>query len=96
MGFYIETDSAKNKAAWLVKNAGATLLAAPKFLTGESTTVCVVDNGPFEAAAIAYSPEELRAFNNPRDSRPVVWLAVPTKEVLKHCPYVKEMLRTPN
>jgi hypothetical protein len=47
--------------------------------------VCLVDNGPFTAAAIAYSPEEFQAFNRADDYRPKQWFMVP-KEVLK--PYL--------
>lgn len=64
MGYYIETDSHRNKAQFLV------------------------DNGPFEAAGIAFSQRELDAFNRPSDPRPKTWLKVPTKEVLKLQPHV--------
>lgn len=42
----------------------------------EEDIVCVVDNGPFEAAAYAFCPEELNVFARP-DGRPKRWLKVP-------------------
>lgn len=38
--------------------------------------VCVVDNGAWEAAAYAYSPDEMEVFKYP-DGRQRVWLTVP-------------------
>jgi hypothetical protein len=36
--------------------------------------VCVVENGPFDAAAFCFSENEFTQFNNPYDSRPKHWL----------------------
>lgn len=38
--------------------------------------VCVVNNGPFDAAGYAYSEEEMNHFKLP-DDRPKQWLIVP-------------------
>ena len=35
----------------------------------EPNLVCLVDNGPFAAAAWIYSENELREFNDPKDGR---------------------------
>jgi hypothetical protein len=65
MGFYLQTPSAKRKADYLVGNHGALLLLDPEYHSGEYTTVCVVDNGPFEAAAVAYDRSEFDKFSAP-------------------------------
>ena len=38
--------------------------------------VCLVDSGPFDAAAIAFSREELTVFTDLRDTRPKQWFVV--------------------
>ena len=91
MGYYIETDEIKGKAQWLIAHAAAEVLAKPVLCTGTHATVCVVDNGPFEAAAIAYSQKEFEVFCKP-DGRPKVWLRVPAKHVVRLCPDIRNML----
>jgi len=39
----------------------------------EMALVCLVDNGPFSAAAIACSRSEMKVFNRPDDPRPMKW-----------------------
>jgi len=48
--------------------------------------VCLIDNGPFTAAAIAYEEGEIYAFSQPDDYRPKIWFLV-DKELLN--PYLK-------
>jgi hypothetical protein len=39
-----------------------------------SCAVCCVDNGPFQAVAVAYNPKELQFFQSePEDTRPKTW-----------------------
>jgi hypothetical protein len=38
--------------------------------------VCLVDNGPFFAAGVAYDRRELKAFNHEDDPRPKIWYYV--------------------
>ena len=92
MGYYIETGAAKNKAKWLVEHAGGTIVprATPAH---DSIPVVVCDNGPFEAAGIAFDAEELRAFTDPFDCRPKTIVMVPRTEVVKFCPAVESRLR---
>lgn len=91
MGFYIEATGGKDKAAWLVKNAKGTIVpkATP---TPDSIPVVVMDNGPFEAAGVAFNQRELDAFTSPSDYRPKTIVMVPRDEVLKYCPHVQARL----
>lgn len=94
MGYYIETEAAKNKANWLVDNAGGVIVQqATPTPTHDSIPVVVVDNGPFEAAGIAYDQEELRAFTDPFDPRPKTIVMVPRDNVIKLCPRVESKLK---
>lgn len=76
MGYYIETQSSRNKAQYLIDKYDA---EAVSFLVAEQAfnegygIVCVMDNGLFEAAGFAYSRDELEAFAYP-DGRPKTWL----------------------
>lgn len=90
MGYYIETGGVKGKGQWLVDNCGA------KFLTGPPNPgfdegmvpVCVVDNGAFEAAAIAFDVKELEEFATSPDhgdKRPQQWFLVPIVKAIEHC-----------
>ena len=94
MGYYIETEAAKNKAKWLVEHAGGVIVQqATPTPTHDSIPVVVVDNGPFEAAGIAYDQEELRAFTDPFDPRPKTIVMVPCDNVIKLCPRVESKLK---
>jgi hypothetical protein len=79
MGYYIETiHGALQKARQLQQEfSQITLLDSPKRTTSTDVTVCVVQNGHFDAAAIVYDVNELKAFTDPRDYRPKTWLSVP-------------------
>lgn len=92
MGIYIETGGDKNKAEWLVHNKEDVSLIMPneqgEWPTWEALArdypnqvpVCVVDNGPFEAAGVAYDEREYYRFHNP-DGRPKLWLLMKKSDV---------------
>lgn len=87
MGYYLnempngEKLPASGKVQKLLMIDGAELIEEPQ--DWEENIVCVVDNGPFEAAAYAYSKNELEVFKYP-DGRPKKWLKVPgAKEIAK-------------
>ncbi len=79
MGYYIETGLPPGKAAWLVKNHDAQIIARTEareaFKDGKGV-ICVVDNGPFEAAAYCFDESEIEAFAYPEDYRPKTWLTM--------------------
>lgn len=77
MGCYINPPT-MTKEAWL--RANATLITADtalKALTRTTVPVCLVDNGPFTAAAVGFSRDEVEMFSSPRDVRPKRWYSVP-------------------
>lgn len=92
MGYYIETDSATNKAAWLVANARGVIMPGPvPAPTPDIIPVVVMHNGYFEAAGIAFNAKELASFAHP-DGRHKEYLLVPREEVIRLCPYVESKL----
>lgn len=84
MGFYINPKDGSSKEDWLKKN-GSLLVFGPSEFSWkddvEFLPVCLVDNGPFTAAGIAFNEREFQAFNRP-DDRPKEWYKV-KKELLK-------------
>lgn len=79
MGFYIETGSSSEKAAWLLKNHNAIITRCPASfddIPSDKGLICVVDNYIFEAAAYCFSESELRDFSDWTDHRPKKWLLI--------------------
>jgi hypothetical protein len=85
MGFYINPPD-RSKETWLAENGtpsnGVPTLGSPV----GTLPVVLVDNYIFTAAAVAYSPGELQAFNEPEDPRPKRWFTVPVEKLLEVCP----------
>jgi hypothetical protein len=83
MGVYINPKTC-SKEQWLASNGEKivgrvpTLTERPGFMP-----VCLVDNGPFTAAAVAYQEGELSAFSDPQDHRPKQWFLVETTKLLE-------------
>ena len=88
MGHYINTPVNHDKDAFLIDNYNAlpinisTAAALSKQSGSDQVAICVVDNGPFEAAAIITDHREFMAFSRPSDHRPKSWLAMNKQEVL--------------
>lgn len=79
MGLYINTEHCK-KEIWLAENARPIL--APNIYCGSSSyvLVCLVDNGPFTAAAIIYSEEEFKRWVE-NDGRKKKWHIVEVEKL---------------
>ena len=88
MGYYLQTPGRHHgKADALIQKYGGFEISSPpdslSDLMPNQALICVVDNGPFEAAGLAYSEEELEAFatettlDNPR---PMRWIVLGNKE----------------
>jgi hypothetical protein len=94
MGLYINPKDT-TKERWLLKHAE--LLASKSecdvlFEGGDYLPVCLVDNGPFTAAAIAYCKEELEVFRYPEDYRLKTFYKVSKKDLLEVCPELERYL----
>ena len=88
MGIYINPKN-MSKEKWLESNAKYTDFIPPSFdQSKETMVVCLVDNGPFTAAGIAYSEKELRDFAIP-DGRMKMWFVVETSKLLEVEPSLK-------
>jgi hypothetical protein len=74
MGYYIETPGQlKGKASRIAFEHDGQLVKEPaKFsdVPEDKALIVVVDNGPFEAAALAYDEREFLDFTDPDDDRP--------------------------
>ena len=85
MGFYIEVPDRKNKAQQIVDLYGGKIVSIPPLfedITPDKAIICVVDNGPFEAAAFCYSQSELIAFSY-YDGRSKIWIIMDRKKACK-------------
>ena len=94
MGYYIQAVSPLGKAKYLVEHEGAELVLSPESFNfdGSHALICVVENGLFDAAGIAYNARERDAFNAPSDKRAKTWLKLPKLRVIELCPQVSEEL----
>ncbi|KKK56068.1 hypothetical protein LCGC14_3068240 [marine sediment metagenome] len=103
MRYYINP-SGETKEAWLNNHGLEVFYPAWDLLTtnfpglmkhpeGRGMYVCLVDNGPFTAAAICYTEQEFDEFNDPSDPRPQTWYVVPRKDIIDVCPEVAGKLQ---
>lgn len=82
MGRYIQTgDAVKNKAAIICSEFDGEIITveqAEELISDPESVaiVCVVDNGPFEAAGYCYDRSEFNEFSSPGDARPKTWIAI--------------------
>jgi len=79
MGYYIE-GPALGKAPYIVETYGGEVLKNPPIsitdVPEDKAIICVVNNGPFEAAGYCFSDRELQAFSSSTDPRPRVWMVM--------------------
>lgn len=80
MGCYINTLGI-DKAEWLAIAGRPIASAEEAKITELELPVCLVDNGMFKAAGVAYSYSELDQFSRSGDSRPKTWFMVPRVEL---------------
>ena len=78
MGLYIDAPEmgSLGKSDILINNYGATITTPESEVGPDEVMVCVVNNGPFEAAGIITDDRELVSFDNPFDFRPKEWLVM--------------------
>lgn len=80
MGYYIEVDALHGKAQLILAQwPGRSVTADEAYaalMARKGAIICVVDNGPFEAAAHCYNVSEFDAFNRSDDHRPKTWLVI--------------------
>lgn len=78
MGFYIQTPQPRGKAKQLIDlHAAVRLDIIPRNVSdcpSDKVIICVVENGPFDAAGVVFSQAELAAFQSPEDPRLKHWL----------------------
>lgn len=92
MGYYIETLAPRFKANQLMELHGAKLEPGPFFDPSRvKIPICVVQNGPFDAAAVGFSQDEVDAFCG-QDGRPRTWLSLSKEKVIELCPTVADEL----
>ena len=98
MGYYIETGTAKNKVALIEETYNAIQITPQEaeFFVNEheGAVICVVDNGPFEAAAFCHSSDEFRTFNDSADPRPKTWPLVDDRGAIERATNFKARTRT--
>lgn len=89
MGFYVNSPK-MTKEEWLEQNGKlvSTEVKWGMFDSKVELPVVHIDNGPFTAAGIAYSKDELLQFLDPMDERPKTIFLVPVKKLLEVCPYL--------
>lgn len=93
MGFYINPEN-QTKERWLVNEAQFLSSAPPTFPESkDEVLVCLVDNGPFTAAGIAFDEDEMKAFIGPNnDERAKFWFVAPRDRIIDVCPEVEKVL----
>lgn len=92
MGLYINPQDG-TKTEWLEAN-GVQLNEEIKFPEQGNSIVCLIDNGVFDAAAVAYSERELEHFQID-DGRNKKWYIVPTDKIFEVCPDAGDYLTAP-
>lgn len=85
----------EDKLQWLLKNAQIVGEDQQQFVdpTTDKVAVCLVDNGAFTAAAVAYSEGEFREFNRETDIRPKLWFVVDLDKMAEIEPQIVTRLR---
>jgi hypothetical protein len=83
MGFYIQ-GPALCKAQYIVSEYDGKIIPCPNAFSEipqDKALLCVVNNGPFEAAAYCFSEREFEAFTESTDERRKTWLIMDKQKV---------------
>ena len=97
MGIYFDPRNV-SKEEWLYFNAEkfipASALDAQYDLirSNNQVPICLVDNGSFRAAGIAYTAFEYHRFIESTDDRPVSWWLVSVDKLLEEMPRMRQHL----
>lgn len=99
MGYYVNPSN-MSKEQWLQDN-GIEVLTPGPFPEDDTVVVCLLDNGPFTAAAICYSKDELDQFAQRgryegearTDRRHRQWFLVDKTKIAEVCPAVAARLK---
>lgn len=85
MGYYIQ-GPAKGKGQFIIDTYGARSID-PADITiddvANKAVICVIDNGPFEAAAFCYNDYELTVFATDNTGRPKQFYIIEDREQVK-------------
>jgi len=84
MGCYVNPPN-ETKEAWLASHTVRTSSSIPGKISEIYLPVCLVDNGLFTAAGIAYDDRELEEFMRP-DGRAKHWFMVSREDLRKVSP----------
>jgi hypothetical protein len=79
VGYYIQARCTIGKADMICEEHGAVKIPQPKSfkdIPESSGLICVVSNGPFEAAGFCYNEREFEEFASPKDTRPKTWITM--------------------
>jgi hypothetical protein len=87
MGCYVNPPGG-SKEEWLRDNAtkvNGIGIEAPVWneIADDELPVCLVDNGPFTAAAVGFSEQEMNDFDDPDDDRPKMWFTVKVEKLFE-------------
>jgi hypothetical protein len=85
----------EDKLQWLLRNATVVAEDQQQFVdpATDKVAVCLVDNGAFMAAAVAYSEHEFNDFNREADTRPKLWFVVDLDKMAEIEPRIVTKLR---
>lgn len=86
MGLYINPRDI-SKEEWLDENninKSNTVFDSDK-IGIKNLMVCLMDNGLFTAAGVAFDEREVKAFSDPTDRRPKTWFVVKKADLKKVC-----------
>lgn len=79
MGCYVNPRD-QDKEQWL-ETFGRPVNHTEAAITESEVPVCLVNNGPFFAAGVAFCEREIEEFKRPDDHRPKQWFMVPREKL---------------